>query len=381
LCQSSLMDAPALPLVFDHYAGSGTAIALAVSGGGDSMALMDLYRRERAVNTGLPEPVILTIDHGLRDSFEKEAALVAAYCKTHGLAWHMLRWQGEKPKSGLMAAARLARYRLLAKAASDFGCSVILTGHTLNDQYETAAMRGARGAGLNLKGAALPMESDVLFERRVVVSRPLLAVSRGALRAHLAHYQIAFADDPSNADVRFERVRVRNSSVAASDDTCDAAFKASLAQRADMAGRAAAFILRHVRYNGGRVQIMKPHVHDHDAVVFALRYLAAALGGFDYAASPHIGARLATLLNHGRNQESYTAQRCRFTRLEGGLSVAPDPRHAFEASAQKAWPAPGIAPRVAPFEVFCGLSLLPLANALSETLGAPRFIVPQAAAI
>ncbi len=371
------MDAPALPLVFDHYAGSGTAIALAVSGGGDSMALMDLYRRERAVNTGLPEPVILTIDHGLRDSFEKEAALVAAYCKTHGLAWHMLRWQGEKPKSGLMAAARLARYRLLAKAASDFGCSVILTGHTLNDQYETAAMRGARGAGLNLKGAALPMESDVLFERRVVVSRPLLAVSRGALRAHLAHYQIAFADDPSNADVRFERVRVRNSSVADPDNR----FDASLVQRADLAGRAGAFILRHVRREGCRVQIMEPQAHDDDAVVFALRYLAAALGGFDYAASPHIGARLAALLSHGRNQESYTAQRCRFTRFEGGLSVTPDPRHAFEASAQKAWPAPGIAPRVAPFEVFCGLSLLPLANALSETLGAPRFIVPQAAAI
>jgi tRNA(Ile)-lysidine synthase len=371
------MDAPALPPVFDHYAGSGTAIALAVSGGGDSVALMDLYRRHRALNAALPEPVIFTIDHGLRDSFAREAALVAAYCKTHGLAWHMLRWQGEKPKTGLMAAARLARYRLLAKAACDLGCPVILTGHTLNDQYETAAMRGARGAGLTLKGAALQMEGDVLFERRVVVSRPLLAVSRGALRAHLAHHQIDFADDPSNADVRFERVRVRNNPVAAPDDR----FDASLVQRADLAGRAAAFILRHVRREGCRVQIMEPQAHDHDAVVFALRYLAAALGGFDYAASPAIGARLAALLSHGRTQESYTAQRCRFTRFEGGLSVAPDPRHALAGSAVEGWPVPGVAPKVAPFEVFCGLSLLPLANALSETLGAPRFIWPQAAAI
>jgi tRNA(Ile)-lysidine synthase len=353
------MNALLNPSLFERYVRCGNSIVLAVSGGGDSMAVLDLYRLARIQNPNLPAPYVVTVDHGLRQGFAKEAAIVDTYCAKFELPWQLARWEGDKPKTGIMAAARLARYRLLADAAGQTRAGVILTGHTLDDQNETLAMRATRGK-------ALPMESDVLFERRALISRPFLSVSRDELRAHLEENTIVFADDPTNVDMRFERSRVRAENV-------EVTFApAASAPRADLMERAAAFIMQHVNRTGDSVIVKRPQARDREVESLALRYLAAALGQFEYSPPQTIGDRLQTLLGEGQRSAAFTAQRCCFKRIDGGISISQDLRHQGH---------PWLQQSIAPFETFCGYSLLALANALAETLGAPRFILPTAAAI
>jgi tRNA(Ile)-lysidine synthase len=352
--------------LFIRYAAIGPRIIIAVSGGGDSMALLDLYRLARTQNANLPEPCVVTVDHGLRSGFAGEAQLVETYCVKHNIAWLLVAWAGEKPKTGIMAAARLARYRLLADAAAAFGAGMVLTGHNHNDQIETTIMRASRGAG-QMYGT-IPMDGDVLFERRVLISRPLLSKTRAELRAHLMAAKIAFADDPTNNDLRFERIKVRAHSLNADVPPINANPKA----RRELAADAAAFVLANVTREDGRVVILAGHDHSQDAKVFALRYLAASLGGFIYPASNRIGEELAALLACGQNGTGFSAQRCRFKRVSAGLCVEADSRHTA-----RAW----LLPSVPPFETFCAVSMMPLANALAELVGAKPFLSRDKAAI
>jgi tRNA(Ile)-lysidine synthase len=351
--------------LFDQYVNRGKSIVLAASGGGDSMALMDLYRLAHSQNPNLPRPYAVSVDHGLRSGFASEADLTEAYCARCDVPWQLVRWEGEKPKTGIMAAARIARYRLLADAARDVGAGIILTGHTLDDQNETLAMRASRGV-------ASAMESDVLFERRAWISRPLLAVSRANLRAHLAESNINYADDPTNMDMRFERARVRKETIARQGTSEINFVPERPALGIDLATRAAAFIWHNTRRDGNCIVISRPNQRDQDAEVFALRYLAATSGGFDYPATFATGTRICSLLNGGNNGVAFTAQRSRFIRTSEGLRVTTDLRHVSR---------PWLEPRVQPFETFCGKSLLPLANALAKIVEALPFLSPEQAAI
>ena len=124
------------------------AIVLAVSGGPDSIALMWLAARWRRALARGPRLVAVTVDHGLRAASAREASDVKRLARSLGLPHHTVRWRGAKPKTGVPAAARAARYRLLAKAAQDHGATHILTAHTRDDQAETLLMRLLRGSGI-----------------------------------------------------------------------------------------------------------------------------------------------------------------------------------------------------------------------------------------
>lgn len=181
-------------------------LILAVSGGGDSVALLHLARRHFI--TGQPDVRLLavTVDHGLRTASANEVRYVARACDALGIDHVTLRWAGAKPATGVQSAARQARYALLTELAVRHQSAVVLTGHTEDDQAETVAMRAERADdGPGLAG----IDEAALSARRVWFVRPLLDVGRRELRQWLAANGLSCIDDPSNDDRRFERVRVR----------------------------------------------------------------------------------------------------------------------------------------------------------------------------
>jgi tRNA(Ile)-lysidine synthase len=181
------------------------AIVLAVSGGPDSVALMWLAARWRRALARGPRLVAVTVDHGLRAEAAAEAREVKRLARTLDLPHRTVRWTDAKPKTGLPAAARDARYRLLARAARESGATHILSAHTSDDQAETLLMRMLRGSGIaGLSAMARLSERD-----GVLLARPFLNVSKSRLIATLKRAKIAFVDDPTNRDPGFTRPRLR----------------------------------------------------------------------------------------------------------------------------------------------------------------------------
>lgn len=184
---------------------SAPALVLAVSGGPDSVALMWLAARWRRALARGPELTVATVDHGLRVEAAREAREVKRLAAELGLAHRTLRWRGAKPKTGLPAAAREARYRLLAQAARAAGASHVLTAHTRDDQAETLLMRLLRGSGI----AGLSAMARLTARDGIVLARPLLDVPKSQLIATLKRAGIGFTEDPTNRDASFTRPRLR----------------------------------------------------------------------------------------------------------------------------------------------------------------------------
>ncbi len=203
------------------------AIVLAVSGGPDSIALMWLAARWRRALVRGPRLIAVTVDHGLRPEAAREAREVKRLARSLDLPHRTLRWTGAKPKTGLPAAARSARYRLLAQAARQSHATHILTAHTRDDQAETLLMRLLRGSGIaGLAAMARESERDGLR-----LARPLLDVSKSQLIATLEKAGIAFADDPTNRDANFTRPRIRTLMPVLAAEGGDARSLARLASR------------------------------------------------------------------------------------------------------------------------------------------------------
>jgi tRNA(Ile)-lysidine synthase len=197
-------------------------VALAVSGGSDSVAMMRLAADWR----GAGQISVLTVDHGLREGSDAEAAQTGAWARDIGLEHHVLAWTGEKPATGIQAKAREARYRLLETWCVEHGAD-LLTAHTIEDQAETVLMRMARSTSLDGLAGIAPEraigsagfqpavpKACGLEVRAPSILRPLLGIRRERLRAYLQAIGQPWIDDPSNEDERFERVRVRKAMAA-----------------------------------------------------------------------------------------------------------------------------------------------------------------------
>jgi len=191
--------------------------ALAVSGGSDSTALMVLFAdwlRQGGQDAGLH--TVLTVDHGLRPDSAAEACAVAAAAAVLGFRHATLAWDGAKPQTGIQAAARTARYRLIADYMRANDIPLLLTGHTRDDQAETLLMRLARGSGLDgLAGMAPHLSFNDLgigdpASSAPEIVRPLLDVPKARLRRTLEVRGIAWIEDPSNQSPEFERPRLRS---------------------------------------------------------------------------------------------------------------------------------------------------------------------------
>ena len=207
-------------------------IALAVSGGPDSTALMLLAAHWRDALKAKPKLVAVTVDHGLRKESEAEAAAVARLARKLNISHRTVRWNGRKPSTGIQEQARAARYRLLGEAAQRAGATRILTAHTLDDQAETVLIRMSRGSGLTGLGAMtrtarLPPDG----KSSIVLVRPLLDIAKARLIATLDVAKIPYADDPSNRNPRFARPRLRGLMGALAEEGLDAKRLAQLARR------------------------------------------------------------------------------------------------------------------------------------------------------
>jgi len=198
---------------------SRPALAVAVSGGSDSLGLCllaDRWARQRGGDV-----VALTVDHRLRPGSADEAGRVGAWLAGRGIRHEILVWCGDKPRSGIPAAARTARYALLEGWCRRAGVLHLLLGHTADDQVETIFLRLGRATGV--EGAA--GMSAVVERDAVRLLRPCLGLGRDRLRATLAAAGQDWIDDPTNADVRFARPRAR---LALTD--LDAGSRAALAR-------------------------------------------------------------------------------------------------------------------------------------------------------
>jgi tRNA(Ile)-lysidine synthase len=209
--QTLQIDAPdvsaAVAAVLDRRlsASSPRPVAVALSGGGDSVALL-LAARDWARAHGRPL-VALTVDHRLQPQSRAWTEACGALAGRLGAGFRALAWEGDKPAQGLPAAARAERHRLLADAARDLGARVILVGHTADDVAEARAMRQA--------GSSTPEPREWSPSpawpqgRGLFLARPLLGSRRAALRDWLALRGESWIEDPANADPRFARARAR----------------------------------------------------------------------------------------------------------------------------------------------------------------------------
>lgn len=351
-------------------------VILAVSGGSDSLALMFLVKEYLETLSMPPEIIAVTVDHQLRKESACEAETVAEICRAHHTKHITVRWEGTKPKTHIASSARIARYNLLFQEAQRQGASLIMTGHTLNDQVETYQMRSqrlqkSRGALCGEAGAmhdgvsagsfagALCGEAgamrdedhagktrkniaekndgvlyerglsciprEALLQRKVRLIRPLLGVRRQTLRNYLRSQGKMWIDDPTNEDRNFERVRVRQS--LSSQKLTDIAQKinqAALQRRQQAQNIADLIVALNITVQHGCCFIKKPapFLQKHACFPFVVGLFAVLMGGGFYLLPPK---KLSTLVQklclHSPEKQRFTYAGCVIEYNRDGIAL------------------------------------------------------------
>lgn len=306
------------------------ALGVAVSGGGDSMALLHLlaaYGPVRAV----------TVDHGLRPEAAREATFVGETCAGLGVPHDILRWHWDG-QGNLQDRARRARRRLIADWAARAGVTHVALGHTADDQAETFLMRLAREAGVDgLSGMAAKTVSHGL-----TWLRPLLGHGREELRDYLRARGLAWVEDPSNEDPHYERVKARRALAALAPLGIEAGtlarVSAQLAEaRAALEAQVAALVEENARLEAGDILIGRAALAAAPAEIQrrllseALRWVASA----EYAPRR---AALARLLEDIAAARRATVHGCLVQPTRAQVRIGRE----FNAVAGTHAPAPGV---------------------------------------
>ena len=205
--ESHLTDAFGATLSNIWPKGHKSHLLLAVSGGGDSMAMLHLascWARKNNFDCS-----VITIDHGLRDESAAEAEFVSSVAGGLGLSHQTVKWSGWDGRGNTQMQAREGRYKLIEKHRGER--SVILTAHTLEDQAETFLLRLKRGSGVDGLASMLPKRYVASQKSGYWLLRPFLDVSREALRSFLRAEDHKWVEDPSNDDESYERIEIRKS--------------------------------------------------------------------------------------------------------------------------------------------------------------------------
>lgn len=299
-------------------------VGVAVSGGGDSVALLHLMARA-CRHLGLPLSAI-TVDHRLREGSSGEAMMVARMCASMDVPHRTLAWDHGPVEGNLMDAARRARRTLIQGWARANGVTHIALGHTADDQAETFLMALSRAAGLDgLVGMRRGWKAE-----GICWSRPLLYTSRADLRAYLRRHGVAWAEDPTNDDARYERVRARKVLAALAPLGIDVAriglaqLHLTMAKHAldDMLNRAVA---AQVQETAGCLRVDRagfdalPHDLQRMLLVAAVAWLSGA------RTAPRAGKQ-DNFQQAARDRRDATLHGCRLRSMPGHILLAREPR-------------------------------------------------------
>jgi tRNA(Ile)-lysidine synthase len=181
-------------------AGAGEAVIVALSGGADSICLLDVMARLQSTWGWKLE--VAHVDHGLSEESGNIAARVVRDAADAGFEVHMVR-APDLSGPNLQARARVFRYGFFETIAEQVGATKIATGHTLDDRVETTVARLIHGAGTDGLAGLRPAEGNRI--------RPLIDIRRRETRSYCEQLGLDFFDDPANADPRFERAFIRAS--------------------------------------------------------------------------------------------------------------------------------------------------------------------------
>jgi tRNA(Ile)-lysidine synthase len=291
-------------------------LGLAVSGGGDSVALLLL-----AVDAGQQVRAV-TVDHGLRPEAAAEAAWVGRLCAGLGVPHDTLQWQGWTGAGNLQDQARRARLSLIADWAMASGLGAVALGHTQDDQAETVLMRLARRAGVD----GLSAMSDRRCAQGMTWLRPLLSVSRDDLRAFLRARGQEWIEDPSNDALRFDRVKARRALTALAPLGLTAAVLAGVADqmrtaRSALDHQTEAAARQIARIEGGDVVMDRAGFEGLPAEI-RRRLLVGALGWIGSADYGPRAASVQALLTAVAAGRGGTLAGCRVTLRPSTLRVA-----------------------------------------------------------
>jgi len=302
-------------------------LAVGVSGGADSLALVLLADRWARSRGG--EVTALTVDHGLRPESAAEAAQVGEWLARRGIAHHVLRWEGAKPRTGIQQAAREARRALLLEWCRQAGVLHLLLAHHHDDQLETMMLRRVHGSGPD----GLAAMAAVVETPEVRILRPLLDVPGHRLKATLQHLGQPWIEDPSNRDPTFERVRIRQSLSAPAHGTAGGApvppdphrFGAARAARdaevaALLAAAAAIYpegwaVLDPIRLRAADTELSRR----------ALTRILLAVGGAAYPPRSERLERLHDVLRRDALGGGHTLAGCRILPRRGGILFVREP--------------------------------------------------------
>lgn len=326
----------------DRLAGDMPALGLAVSGGGDSVAMMHVAA-EWAQGRRL---MVATVDHGLREDSAAEAEAVARAARDLGLSHAVLLWRRDTPVGNLMAQARDARLRLLSGWARRNDLPAVAIGHTADDLAETLVMRLGRGSGVD--GLSAMTEWRDAFDMRWL--RPLLGCGRAELRSWLGARGIGWIDDPSNDNADYDRVRARQAIAALGLDVGGLARSARhIAEARDALASYAALVADGAQVDRGSLTLPAAALREAPPEI-RRRILVAAVRwvtGADYpprrAAMMHaLGAMLA--------QGRVTLDGAMLSPTGGGLRITREAQAALRTGPTRApvwdrrWQVDGLAP-------------------------------------
>lgn len=276
----------------------GEPLVLALSGGGDSVALLRTLTRE--LHPKFLRAVV--VDHGLRPGSAVDAEIAAGFARSRGIDAQVVPalWADGKRSQ---ATARAARYRALCTAAA--GARVIVTAHTLEDQAETVLMRAAAGSTWRGLAGMAPLAPMPLWPegRGLILARPYLWVRRENLRDWMRQTGVPWIEDPANSNERFERVRVRRRlALLEAEGSFDprrlACLAARLTERARSLDAAARGLIEHaVHFEDAVARVdWLSWQGDSETSRRALSVLLTAVAGAAHEPAPSALARLASRL-------------------------------------------------------------------------------------